>query len=309
MKEERRMQKRERWEAPLGDVFVHLSVLLISYLLASLALPYLISMIARGGMLKVNWQGRVIPAISGIVFPLVLSFTMLPYLWTREKGGVLVFVLAIQGAAVVGLLDDVLGKNTPRGLSQHLRYFLFEKKLSTGLVKAIVVSLLALWVVTLFDLSPRQFGESSPLFLGELFLNWLLLVLTVNFVNLLDLRPGRALKGTAFLLLWPALMQAPGQGLLVSTLGIMLAYAPYDLPGKVMLGDTGSNVLGMIAGLLLLGTSFWSRMVFLVFFLFIHVVAERSSLSVWIDQTPALRKIDHWGRGRELVTKGLDEDD
>jgi len=258
--------------------------LLLSFLAAWLILPYLVAMIQRGGMVRDNWQGIGIPAITGVIFPLVLSFSLLPCLWTEERNTVPLFLLAILGAAVAGLLDDLSGGSYPRGLLPHFRYFFQEKKLSTGLVKAILISTIAGWVVFLSG------GKNLAMLL-----DWLLLVLTVNSINLLDLRPGRALKGTIFLFIWSALF-VPERALLFAALGVIFAYAPYDLQGKAMLGDTGSNVLGMIGGLLLLATPFLVRLILLCLLITLHVVTIKYSLSVLIEKNPWLKRIDEWGR-------------
>ncbi len=266
-------------------------VLLLSFLLAWRLIPYLLVLMVNSEMVKRNWQGKAIPAVAGIIFPLILSITLFPYLWSEERSVFLVYLLAVFGAALVGLFDDVLGGSKPRGLLNHFRYFFLENKVSTGLVKAIVIGIISIWVVSM--IGGRWFE-----YLG----NALLLVLTVNFINLLDLRPGRALKGVLFLFLLPLLFQVPGQGLLFSSLGIMLAYAPYDLQGKVMLGDTGANVLGMISGFLLLATPLWVKMILLVFMFSLHVVTEKYSLTVIIEKNPFLKKIDEWGQDSNLKT-------
>ena len=259
--------------------------MLLSYLAAWRILPYLVAMILRSGMVRDNWQGKRIPAITGVIFPLVLSITVLPCLWTEERSTVPLFLLAILGAAVAGLIDDLSGSSYPRGLLPHFRYFFLQKKLSTGLVKVILISSIAGWVVFLSG------GKKI-----EIILDWLLLVLTVNSINLLDLRPGRALKGTIFLFIWPALF-VPERALLFAALGVIFAYAPYDLQGKAMLGDTGSNVLGMIGGLLLLATPLWVRLIFLFLLIALHVVTEKYSLSILIEKNPWFKRIDEWGRG------------
>ena len=258
--------------------------LLGSFLVSIKILPYLLTMITAGGMIKENWQKKAVPAVAGIVFPLLLSITLLLYLGRPEERLVLVYFLAIQGTAFLGLLDDVLGTTYPKGLINHFCYFIRQKKLSTGMLKAVGIGFLALWVVLLT-------GNGGMDFL----LNWLLLVLAVNIINLLDLRPGRALKGTVFLFILPAVLQVPSSGLLFSCLGIICAYAPYDLQGQVMLGDTGANVLGMISGLLLLETPWSAKLIFLLLFVFLHLVAEKYSLTKLIEKSSFLRKIDQWG--------------
>ena len=64
-----------------------------------------------------------------------------------------------------------------------------------------------------------------------------------------------------------------------------------------MLGDTGSNVMGALAGLwmvLALGTT--GQIVALIVVLAITVYGEFRSLSAFIERTPGLRQLDSLGR-------------
>ncbi len=85
---------------------------------------------------------------------------------------------------------------------------------------------------------------------GEYLLAVGVLVLATNVFNLLDLRPGRALK--ALVLLGAALTLGTWDSEPLRALGILLggvlAMAPYDLGERGMLGDTGSNLVGALAG-------------------------------------------------------------
>ncbi len=77
------------------------------------------------------------------------------------------------------------------------------------------------------------------------------LVLATNLFNLLDLRPGRSVK--AFVLLGAALMIGEGELHTFEHLGLfigpLLVAGVFDLRERAMLGDTGSNLIGALAGL------------------------------------------------------------
>src|SRR5437870_1683210 len=128
-----------------------------------------------------------------------------------------------------------------------------------------------------------------------------LLALSANFVNLLDLRPGRASKG--FLPAWVVLAYfAWGSAYVVLSLPVaaaaLLWLAP-DLGERGMLGDAGANLLGAVLGagaVLTLGIP--GRLGVLGVLVVLTVAAERWSFSRAIDATPPLRWLDRIGRVR-----------
>src|SRR5262249_14537924 len=126
-----------------------------------------------------------------------------------------------------------------------------------------------------------------------------LLVLATNFFNLLDLRPGRSAKALVIL----------GAGLTIGaqdihplwTVGLfagpVLVMLPLDLGERAMLVDTGSNVLGAIAGLWLVFTlSTLGQAIALGLIAIATVYGEFRSLSELIERAPILRQIDSLGR-------------
>ncbi|MFN3422408.1 MAG: hypothetical protein ACK40X_11870, partial [Armatimonadota bacterium] len=141
-------------------------------------------------------------------------------------------------------------------------------------------------------------------------LHWFLLLtlwaifiaLGANTLNLLDVRPSRALKGF-WMLSVIGLLVSQGKGwqsllpLLIGT----LTYAPADFGRKVMMGDAGSNPLGACFGVWALNhwmeTACWSPsvLVLLAFFVVFQIYAERRSLTDDIKRIPLLRWLDELG--------------
>ncbi|HZL04223.1 MAG TPA: hypothetical protein VFE45_02165, partial [Coriobacteriia bacterium] len=132
---------------------------------------------------------------------------------------------------------------------------------------------------------------------------WLLasavLVLATNVFNLLDLRPGRATK--VFVLLGAGLTIGAASVRPLWTLGLFVGPAliagVYDLRERAMLGDTGANLLGALAGLwLVLTLSEVGQAVALAVLAAITVYGELRSITKLVERMPLLRELDSWGR-------------
>jgi UDP-N-acetylmuramyl pentapeptide phosphotransferase/UDP-N-acetylglucosamine-1-phosphate transferase len=127
----------------------------------------------------------------------------------------------------------------------------------------------------------------------------LLVALAANLVNLLDRAPGRAIKASLAAAVPLALVAGSGPvGLaLAPVLGGAAGLVGDDLRERLMLGDTGANVLGAALGLAaVLELSTGPRYVVLAVLVALNVAAEVVSLSSVIDRTPPLRILDRLGR-------------
>lgn len=197
----------------------------------------------------------------------------------------------LLGIAFLGFLDDALGQGTegrvPRGWRGHGRA-LREGSLSTGAIKAVGALALAAYVVS-------GQGLESWRYIADV----ALLILATNLFNLLDLRPGRAEKGLLLLgagVCLGAWTFAPLE-LLGIFIGPVLVGARLTLGERAMLGDTGSNLIGAIAGVWLLTTLGGdARLIALAVVAALTVYGELRSLSATIDSVPPLRWLDSLGR-------------
>jgi UDP-GlcNAc:undecaprenyl-phosphate GlcNAc-1-phosphate transferase len=257
---------------------------------------------ARGlrdaGLVRENYRGALLAFPLGAVLATAALVTLAPLAFLNDRAdldllepGLRHWLPYLLGIAFLGFLDDSLGRGeavaTPRGWRGHWAA-LRGGSLSTGAIKAAGALALAAYVV-----SGR--GLESWRYLADI----ALLILTTNLFNLLDLRPGRAEKGLALLAVGLCLGAWTFEPL--ELLGIfagpVLVGAGLTLGERAMLGDTGSNLIGAIAGvwlLTVLGAD--GRLVALAIVLALTVYGEIRSISATIDSVPPLRWLDSLGR-------------
>jgi UDP-N-acetylmuramyl pentapeptide phosphotransferase/UDP-N-acetylglucosamine-1-phosphate transferase len=182
------------------------------------------------------------------------------------------------GAAGIGAYDDLVGGAGARGFRGHLAA-LRRGELTTGTVKIAGLSGVGLFSAAL--LRPRR-----PV---DLLLGGAVVAGAANLLNLLDLRPGRALKVGGLLAL---AVNEPG---VAGACGVLL---PDDLGERTMLGDTGANALGAVLGVALIDRlpGRGARLLVLTALAGLTAASEVVSVSTVIDETPALRRLDQLGR-------------
>lgn len=250
------------------------------------------------GLVRANYRGASLAFPLGAILVTAALVALAPLAFLDDRADLDLLDPELRrwlpyliGIAFLGFLDDSLGQgeaaDSPRGWRGHLGA-LREGRLSTGAIKAIGALALAAYVV-----SGR--GLESWRYLADIGL----LILATNLFNLLDLRPGRAEKGLALLgvaLCVGAWTIAPVE-LLGIFAGAVLVGAAFTLRERAMLGDTGSNLVGAIAGVWLLTTlGGTGRLVALAAVVALTVYGELRSISKAIESVPPLRWLDSLGR-------------
>ncbi len=262
---------------------------------AAILAPGFVQMLLRAGFTRPNYRGRELPVPLGAMVPAaallaLIPLTLIDRLGPREvfQPDLLPIAIYVLGVAFLGLIDDAMGlQDGPRGWRGH-GAAVMRGEFSTGALKAAGSLGLALLAMSYLSLSD-----------GHWILATAVLLLATNLFNLLDLRPGRSTK--AFVLLGAGLSIGAWEVRPLWALGLFagpaLLAGVYDLRERAMLGDTGSNLLGALAGLwLVLTLSPTGQLIALVLLAGITVYGEISSISALVERTPGLRELDSWGR-------------
>ena len=270
----------------------------LSAALALFMVPAGIRGLADAGLVRENYRGVVVAFPLGAVLATAALVALAPLAFLDDRADVNLldadlrrWITYLLGVAFLGFLDDALGRgavsDTPRGWRGHARA-LREGRLSTGAIKAVGALALAAYVVS---------GRGLQAF--DYLADVALLILATNLFNLLDLRPGRAEKGLVLLgagLCLGAWTTEPLQ-LLGIFVGPVLVGLPFTLRERAMLGDTGSNLIGAIAGVWMLTTlGQTGRLIALGIVAALTIYGELRSISQAIESIPPLRSLDSLGR-------------
>lgn len=234
--------------------------------------------------------------------------------------------VAALGGGLAGYIDDVDqgahdGGKVAKGLKGHLGA-LAHGQVTTGVIKIAGIGASALAASALVGSKATSVGGK----VSDLALNTVLIAGTANLANLLDLRPGRALKATV-LVATPlsyfscAAAKTPASGasgaasatpaapasasgasaqrLLASGLNAAAITALVeDLQETTMLGDTGANAAGALLGTSLAANDSWKlRLGTALGVVGLILASEKVSFSKVIAANPALNWLDQlWRR-------------
>jgi hypothetical protein len=284
---------------------MHALPFVLSLASAAILAPAMLRALVLGGHTKANYRARELPFPFGALTLAAALIALTPIMLLANLASVEAFhpealpvAVYALGVLALGLIDDTLGEPRagrepptahpePRGWRGHGAAVL-RGELSTGALKAAGSLGLALFAMSYLGLSN-----------GRWLLAAAVLVLATNVFNLLDLRPGRSTK--AFVLLGAGLGIGSANPRPLWALGLFagpaLVAGLYDLRERAMLGDTGANLLGALAGLwLVLALSDTGQLVALALLAVITVYGELGSISELVERTPGLRELDSWGR-------------
>lgn len=275
-----------------------------------------------------NYSGRKVALGLGVVWlawALVnMLYVILPagLKWSYYAIPVESSIWLVLFAVMVGFVDDFFGDKSSQGFKGHIKE-LFKGRLSTGAMKLFLISgasFIFAWIRYL------DMGYGYPFFthLGLSLLAGAAIALTCNFINLTDLRPGRASKAYMILLV-PVLIALcyytastsgeyglnqvifTGLEVLANVLWLLapvIATIGYDLKEKAMLGDAGASGLGVLVGIAMIAAIdhiIWLLALYTVLMFVLNLASEKISFSKVIETNTLLKKVDMLGRLKSNV--------
>jgi UDP-GlcNAc:undecaprenyl-phosphate/decaprenyl-phosphate GlcNAc-1-phosphate transferase len=206
-------------------------------------------------------------------------------------------MLAALSAGALGSYDDLAGSGSSRGLRGHFGA-LAKGEVTTGAVKVLGIGAAGVLAGTLVQRKPIDKLLAGIVIAGS-----------ANLINLLDLRPGRAIKagliaGTPVALARRGSgsgergMRTRGAGVLAAgSLGAAAALLPEDLSERAMLGDAGANALGAALGVAAAaGSGRVGLLLRAASIISLTLASEKVSFTKVIAASPPLNAIDMLGR-------------
>ncbi|MDI6799107.1 MAG: hypothetical protein QMD53_00235 [Actinomycetota bacterium] len=265
----------------------------IALITAAALSTLVLSVLSKTPYARENYRGVKVIAGSGLIIPInILIHLLLVQIIARpdlasSPISIQMVIFMLISLAILGAIDDLKGDRSTGGFKGHFGRLL-KGELTTGSIKALGGGLVAIIAA---------YPSSSNLF--ELIIKALAIALFINLFNLLDLRPGRALKvfiilGVAIALMIPWRESLSIWGAVMAT-GLVLLHV--DLSERGMLGDVGSNLLGGLTGYFIVTrASFSINLILLTLLVFINLYSEKRSISELIERVSFLRWLDELGR-------------
>ena len=287
----------------MSQYIFHAILFALGFLGTYFMIPLFKSMLVNGNVIRPNYKNEMIPVGMGIVFlpmiiinSIILGFVTLNNIWFVSSSNynlnivwllcLALYIFSMMAMFFAGALDDLIGNRNVSGLKGHFKS-LFKGELTTGGFKALFGGFVGLVVSVCISSS-----------IVDIIVNTLIIALSTNLMNLFDLRPGRAIKAYLVIMI-PIYITLTGYTKVFPLLILpnVLAYFNTDLKARGMMGDTGSNVLGISIGVLMaLGYGIKVRVAWLVFLVLMHLITEKFSLTKIIEKNKVLKFIDDLGR-------------
>lgn len=287
----------------MSQYIFHAILFALGFLGTYFMIPLFKSMLVNGNVIRPNYKNEMIPVGMGIVFlpmiiinSIILGFVTLNNIWFVSSSNynlnivwllcLALYIFSMMAMFFAGALDDLIGNRNVSGLKGHFKS-LFKGELTTGGFKALFGGFVGLVVSVCISSS-----------IVDIIVNTLIIALSTNLMNLFDLRPGRAIKAYLVIMI-PIYITLTGYTKVFPLLILpnVLAYFNTDLKARGMMGDTGSNVLGISIGVLMaFGYGIKVRLAWLVFLILMHLITEKFSLTKIIEKNRVLKFIDNLGR-------------
>lgn len=288
---------------------------LISLVLSVGVFNMIYHMLKTADFTETNYRNEKIPIGMGLLFVIISPILIIligKYMSLEYESFVISFGIVSMG--LMGLMDDFLGTKDDKGFKGHIKALL-KGRLTTGGLKAVsgfgIAFLISLSIDGLLVngestgiLSSFGIAENSDMLLnlGSVFniiLNTFMIALFTNIINLFDLRPGRACKAYLFLMAISLIFASTDAYyyIYVILFGVILGYIRKDLKALVMLGDTGSNAMGVSLGVVTAMSAPASfRIMMTVILIVLHLVSEFYSFTKIIEKVKPLKFLDQLGR-------------
>ncbi len=266
-----------------------LFIFIMAFFITKIVIKYFYSLLYNNKCLSFNYKNNKIPIGIGIVFVFVQIFMINLLLVLRNKINIIyeVYLLNLTIIGFTGFIDDTIGDKNVKGFRGHINSLL-NGNLTTGMLKAINGFFCSIIFIIIFN---KGIYQNT--------LNIILIVLFTNFINLLDLRPGRSIKTFILISIFLAFSSINKEYdvLIFSMLGISIAYLPIDIKANAMIGDTGSNSLGITLGMYTCLTQpYIIKVIIIIILIIIHIVSETNSITKIIKNNNTLSYLDNIGR-------------
>ncbi|MFY9177697.1 MAG: hypothetical protein WBI74_06945 [Caldicoprobacterales bacterium] len=268
------------------SAFLHLISIITALVLTLYIKPRLIETLYKKNMIVTNYSGRDVINGAGLIFfiPCMLSALTLWKLIGLDN--IFIYIILLLSMTLIGYIDDSLETSTSKGFKGHIKSMM-SGELSTGIIKLIVSVIIGTLISAVY--------YSNVI---DIALNTILFCLCVNFINLLDLRPGRGIKGFILFTLFISVSSGLRSiWILLPIYSSLTIYTRGEMEEIYMLGDTGANLLGGVLGFYILKAAYPGvKYALFIILIFLHIIAEFKSLSNIIDSIPLLKYMDSFGQ-------------
>ena len=211
------------------ETYILYAILFITGMVGTkIVIPLFQNLLIESNIVRPNYKNIDIPVSMGIVFlPMIIINGIILSFVTNDqvnKTYLYMFIFGVMSMFLAGIMDDVIGNRDVSGLKGHFKSLL-KGKLTTGGFKALFGGFVGVII---------SVGISKNI--TDIIINTLIIALSTNLMNLLDLRPGRAIK-SYLLIIISIFITSIGyvRSLILLIVPNVLAYFNMDLKAKSMM--------------------------------------------------------------------------